>query len=257
MADRVFIPEWPGLPAHIGVLSTLRNGGVSLAPFDDGTGWGGFNLAAHVGDQMDHVLQNRALLTQFLPASPVWLNQVHGTVVKDIGQPHDDLTADACFTSRADVICAVQTADCLPVLFCDAKKNVVAAAHAGWRGLLHGVLENTLGSMLSAGAQLDNIQVWLGPAIGARQFEVGAEVRAQFVDRDQCARAAFAASTVRPDKFYADIYLLARLRLQRAGVLSIEGGGFCTVSEPEKFYSYRRDGVTGRMASLIWIKDRP
>ncbi len=257
MAERVFIPDWPGLPGHIGVLSTLRNGGVSLAPFDDGSGTGGFNLAAHVGDRMEHVMQNRSILAQFLPAGPVWLAQVHGTHVLDMGVPQDDLTADACFTSRSNVICAVQTADCLPVLLCDAQNNVVAAAHAGWRGLLHGVLENTLAMMVKSGARLDNIQVWLGPAIGERQFEVGSEVRTQFIDVNPDAHSAFKVSPVRPDKFDANIYLLARLRLQRAGVFRIEGGDFCTVSEPEKFYSYRRNGVTGRMASLIWIKERP
>lgn len=254
MADRVFIPVWPDLPSHIGVLSTLRNGGVSQAPYDDGSGSGGFNLAAHVGDRVEDVFRNRALLAQFLPDSPIWLNQVHGTRVLDLGSKHADLNADACFTNRANVVCAVQTADCLPVLFCDATTNVVAAAHAGWRGLLRGVLENTLGMMLKAGASPDHVSVWLGPAIGPTWFEVGAEVRTQFVDLDSCASAAFRASEIRPEKFYADIYQLARLRLQRAGIRHIHGGGFCTVSEPEKFFSYRRDGVTGRMASLIWSK---
>ena len=257
MAERVFIPDWPGLPVHIGVLSTLRNGGVSVAPYDDGSGTGGFNLASHVGDLTDHVLQNRAILAQYLPATPVWLAQVHGTNVLDVGQPNDDLTADACFTTRPNVICAVQTADCLPLLLCDAQNNVVAAAHAGWRGLLHGVIENTLAAMLKAGAELEYTQVWLGPAIGVRRFEVGAEVRKQFVDASPEAQSAFKASTIRPEKYDADIYQLARLRLLRAGVRSVTGGDFCTVSEPEKFYSYRRDGVTGRMASLIWIKERP
>jgi YfiH family protein len=255
MTERVFLPVWPDLPAHIGVLSTLRNGGVSLLPFDDGSGTGGFNLASHVGDRVEHVLKNRARLAQFLPANPQWLEQVHGVHVVDLGMADQLLCADACITSRANVVCAVQTADCLPVLFCDAKSNVVGAAHAGWRGLVNGVLENTLATMLGSGADLDAITVWMGPAIGPSQFEVGAEVRKQFLDADSCAVAAFKVSTIRPDKFYADLYHLARLRLQRAGVRSIHGGGFCTVTEPEKFYSYRRDGVTGRMASLIWIKD--
>ena len=255
MAERVFIPVWPDLPAHIGVLSTLRKGGVSLSPFDDGSGAGGFNLASHVGDRVEHVLKNRTLLAQFLPTIPQWMEQVHGTHVVDLGVADRPLSADACIASRANVVCAVQTADCLPVLLCDAKSNVVGAAHAGWRGLVNGVLENTLAMMQSSGADLDSVSVWLGPAIGPTQFEVGAEVRKQFVDFDPCALAAFRASDIRPDKFYADIYQLARQRLQRAGVHSIHGGGFCTVTEPEKFYSYRRDGVTGRMASLIWIKD--
>jgi len=254
MADRFFIPAWPDLPSHVGVVSTLRNGGVSHAPYDDGSGSGGFNLATHVGDRVEDVLNNRAVLAQCLPSSPVWLEQVHGTRVIDLGSEQDDLRADACFSSKANVICAVQTADCLPVLFCDPAANVVGAAHAGWRGLLHGVLENTVEVMLKAGASLETMSVWLGPAIGPTQFEVGAEVREQFVDLDSCASAAFRTSDSSPEKFYADIYHLAHGRLRRAGLSAISGGGFCTVSEPEKFYSYRRDGVTGRMASLIWIK---
>jgi polyphenol oxidase len=254
MSDCVFYPDWPDLPAHIVALTTIRSGGVSGVPYHDGKGGGGFNLATHVGDQAEHVLQNRRLLASYLPNDPEWLTQVHGTRVLDLDMEHGDLIADACVTSRPGVVCAVQTADCLPVLFCDAKTNVVAAAHAGWRGLAHGVLENTLDTMLAAGADIGNVMVWLGPAIGPDQFEVGAEVRQQFVDVNPCAIAAFKSSPNNPDKFYADIYLLARLGLQRAGVVNIAGGGFCTVSETDKFYSYRRDGVTGRMASLIWVK---
>ena len=254
MTERVFVPDWPDLPAHIGALSTLRSGGCSLSPYDDGVGNGGFNLGTHVGDNPFHVNQNRAVLDQYLPASPRWLMQIHGTRVLDQGLPQIDLHADSCFSTQADIVCAVQTADCLPVLICDGTKKVVAAAHAGWRGLVNGVLENTLEEMQSAGAQLQNITVWLGPAIGPLQFEVGAEVRDQFLDVDSCAIAAFKASEKQVGKYYADIYQLARLRLQRAGVFQIHGGHCCTVTESEKFYSYRRNGVTGRMASLIWIK---
>ena len=254
MSDSVFVPDWPGLPGHVAALCTLRSGGVSQSPYDDGHGCGGLNLATHVGDQPQRVLQNRALLGKLLPADPAWLVQVHGTAVLDVGVPQANLTADACFTTQANVVCAVQTADCLPVLLCDPKNNVVAAAHAGWRSLVHGVLENTLARMLHGGAALKNISVWLGPAIGVTQFEVGAEVRQEFVAADACAAAAFQASATVPNKFYADIYHLARLRLQRAGVTQISGGGFCTVSQVDQFYSYRRDGITGRMASLIWIK---
>ena len=252
MSDCVFVPDWPDLPSHVSALSTTRCGGVSLAPYDDGSGAGGFNLAAHVGDQIESVMQNRSRLDHYLPGAPQWLTQVHGTQVLDLGVPQNTLVADACFTTQANIVCAVQTADCLPVLFCDAKTNGVAAAHAGWRGLVNGVLENTLAKMFEAGAEPDNITIWLGPAIGPDQFEVGAEVRQQFINADPCADAAFVPSDTQNGKFYADIYQLARLRLQRAGVYRIFGGNCCTVSEPEKFYSYRRDGVTGRMASLIW-----
>jgi polyphenol oxidase len=252
--DFAFVPDWPALPAHIAALSTLRSGGVSLAPYDDSFGGGGFNLGAHVGDQIEAVMQNRTMLDRVLPSAPKWLSQIHGTDVLDLGQLHADLVGDASFTTLPRVVCAVQTADCLPVLFCDGKTNVVGAAHAGWRGLVSGVLENTVSKMLAAGAKINDMSAWLGPAIGPQAFEVGAEVRAQFVAADRCALAAFQASASNPDKFYADIYALARLRLRRAGIQNIFGGEFCTVSQEEKFYSYRRDGVTGRMASLIWIK---
>lgn len=253
LTECAFIPDWPDLPPHIRVLSTLRTGGVSLAPYDGGKGAGGLNLGGHVGDRAEDVKQNRARLDQYLPVSPQWLTQVHGTKVLNLGVSHQELIADACFTTLPDVVCAVQTADCLPVLFCDGKANIVAAAHAGWRGLLNGILENTLKKMQIAGAAVEHIQVWLGPAIGPLAFEVGAEVREQFVEADRCAIAAFQASAQREDKFYADIYALARLRLRHAGVIHICGGGFCTARQADKFFSYRRDGVTGRMASLIWI----
>lgn len=254
MSECVFVPDWPGLPAHIGALSTLRSGGFSPAPYDDSNGSGGFNLGAHVGDDVALVGKNRAQLRQFLPADPQWLTQVHGNRVVDLDQFASDFKADACLSAQAGVVCAVQTADCLPVLFCDPKSNVVAAAHAGWRGLLDGVLDNTVAQMMSAGAAAENIMAWLGPAIGPFKFEVGAEVREKFVHADPCASAAFKASPQQAGKFYADIYQLARLRLHSAGVRDICGADFCTVTQSEKFYSYRRDGVTGRMASLIWIK---
>lgn len=255
MSDCYFVPDWPDLPAHIGAISTLRQGGVSIAPYGDGSGGAsGFNLATHVGDRLSDVLANRQVLNHYLPAAPQWLTQVHGAQVLDFGKNQPELVADACLTTLPGVVCAVQTADCLPVLFCDGKTNAVAAAHAGWRGLAQGVLETTLLQLHSAGAELGNILVWLGPAIGPLEFEVGLEVREQFVRADKCAEAAFIASEKNPGKFYADIYQLARLRLQRAGVRHISGGGFCTVRQRDKFFSYRRDGTTGRMASLIWIK---
>jgi YfiH family protein len=244
----LLLPDWPNLPAQFGAGMTLRTGGVSLAPYD------GFNLGAHVGDQIEHVMQNRTMLAKALPNEPEWLTQVHSATVLNLDEKQHNLVADACITTQANVVCAVLTADCLPVLFCDAKNGVVGAAHAGWRGLAEGVLENTIAAMQSAGANPAQIVVWLGPAIGPSKFEIGAEVRARFVEEDASAAVAFMPSTSIAGKFYADIYQLARMRLQNVGVHHISGGEFCTFSEPEKFYSYRRDGVTGRMASLIWIK---
>lgn len=258
--ERVFIPNWPQLPSQFGALSTLRTGGISCAPYDDGTGagartgGGGFNLGDHVGDNALHVLHNRTLLSHYLPSNPQWLAQVHGSSVLNLDEPQNNLNADACVTSRPNVVCAILTADCLPVLFCDPTRGVVAAAHAGWRGLVNGVLENTIGMMGKLGTTPEQISAWLGPAIGPSKFEVGEEVRALFVDGDLSAAAAFTPSPTHPGKFYADIYQLARRRLVRSGVYQIAGGEFCTVSQPDQFYSYRRDGVTGRMASLIWVK---
>ena len=247
-------PDWSHLSVQFGAFSTLRTGGVSLAPYDDGSAVAGFNLGDHVGDQIEHVLTNRALLSEVLPDEPQWLSQVHGTSVLNFDQHPNSLIADACITTHTNVVCAVLTADCLPVLFCDAKNGVVGAAHAGWRGLADGVLEHTISTMQRAGANPEHILAWLGPAIGPLKFEVGEEVRVRFVDKDASAAVAFKAIEPRAGKFYADIYQLARLRLQQAAVYQISGGHFCTFSEQEKFYSFRRDGVTGRMASLIWIK---
>ena len=259
MSERVIVPHWPDLPPFIGALTTLRTGGVSLAPYDDGagSGTGGFNLATHVGDQIDHVMENRHLLAHYLPSEPQWLSQVHGTTVVRLDEKSSDTdnpTADASFTTQTNVICAVQTADCLPVLLCDATTKVVAAVHAGWRGLASGVIENTLAKMQDCGAKSDNVMAWLGPAIGPLQFEVGEEVKDQFMAIDLSASAAFKAREGQRGKFLADICLLAELRLLKAGVNKIARGNFCTVSQANRFYSYRRDGVTGRMASLIWIK---
>ncbi|TCS39094.1 hypothetical protein EDC30_10144 [Paucimonas lemoignei] len=258
----VFIPEWPGLPANVGVLSTLRTGGVSRQPYDDGSGGGGFNLGTHVGDDLDTVSQNRARLRALLPAEPAWLNQVHGTDVLDSARiqaspranaaQSDAPRADASIASTPGVICTIMTADCLPVLFADVEGRVVGAAHAGWRGLAAGVLANTIAAMRAAGA--GEILAWLGPAIGPASFEVGEEVRQAFVAVDARADTAFVPNLKVPGKHLADIYHLARLALQRQGVERISGGSFCTVTERERFYSYRRDGVTGRMASLIWLR---
>jgi len=254
------VPHWPGLPANVGILSTTRRGGVSPAPYDDGMGQGGLNLGTHVGDQPHNVARNRQILRDMLPDDPAWLAQVHGTVVADLGKvgPQQVPEADASMTTIAGKVCVVMTADCLPVLFCDARGTVVAAAHAGWRGLAAGMLENTIEAMRAAGA--GDLMAWMGPAIGAYQFEVGGDVRQAFLQGaldDSSVRhvtAAFTPLEHKPGKFLADIYALARHRMLRAGVAQVHGGEYCTVANSGRFYSFRRDGVTGRQASLIWLK---
>lgn len=235
------IPDWPA-PANVRALQTTRKGGVSPAP------WDGFNLGDHVGDDPAHVVANRGQLSRHLPSDPAWLRQVHGIVVVDAGSSPESAQADASFTRIPGRVCAVMTADCLPVLFCDRAGSVVAAAHAGWRGLLAGVLEAAVAEMR---VPADEVMAWLGPAIGPQAFEVGDEVRAAFVARDAAASAAFVARS--EGKWLADICQLARQRLAAAGVTAVFGGDRCTVSEPETFFSYRRDGITGRMASLVWL----
>lgn len=266
-------PIWPGLPAHIGVLCTTRLGGVSVAPYGlaDGAA-GGLNLGVHVGDEPASVARNRAVLRGELPAEPAWLSQVHGIAVADADAVAANVPAtgaaaeasqtvpeaDASVARQAGTVCAILTADCLPVLFCDVRGSVVGAAHAGWRGLAGGVLQETVKAMRAAGA--GEVMAWLGPAIGPDRFEVGAEVREAFLDGagDEASRreveAAFRLVPGQPGKFLADIYALARSVLRRVGVEQVSGGLQCTVSDPSLFYSYRRDGITGRQASLIWIK---
>lgn len=236
-------PEWPA-PASVRALQTLRGGGCSPAP------WASLNLGDHVGDAPARVAANRAALRCLLPAEPCWLSQVHGTTVVDAANVTGLPEADAAWTRLPGRVCAVMTADCLPVLFCDLAGTVVAAAHAGWRGLLAGVLEATMRSM---GVPPGELMAWLGPAIGPDRFEVGGEVRAAFVARDPEAAMAFQATG--EGKWLADLYALARFRLHAAGLAGIHGGGWCTVGDAESFFSYRRDGVTGRMASLIWLAD--
>lgn len=237
-------PDWPA-PRNVCALATNRAGGVSIGNY------AGLNLGGHVGDDPSAVEENRRRLAAVLPASPVWLNQVHGIEVQLIGKEAQrvPINADASLTRTPEAICAIQTADCLPVLFCDVDGTVVAAAHAGWRGLCEGVLEATLAAM-----QVDSsrIMAWMGPAIGPNAFVVGAEVRDAFVAVDVSAARAFSPSA-QTGKWMADIFLLARLRLWRAGLTSIYGGGVCTVSDPARFFSHRRDRVSGRQASLIWL----
>ncbi|HCU67239.1 MAG TPA: peptidoglycan editing factor PgeF [Rheinheimera sp.] len=244
MPDHGFIyPDWPA-PANVKALCTSRLGGVSQGAYAS------LNLGTHVGDDIAAVMQNRLLLKQQadLPDEPAWLNQVHGTEVLVLENWQGGVAdADASFTQTAGKVCVVMTADCLPVLFCDQHGQQVAAAHAGWRGLCNGVLEQTLQHF----ANPAEVMVWLGPAIGPTAFEVGAEVRQAFIQQDAAANRAFVP--IGHGKYLADIYLLARQRLTTAGVTQIYGGSYCTVSQPQQFFSYRRDGQTGRMASLIWF----
>jgi len=237
-------PDWPAADRIEACVST-RQGGVSTGPY------AGFNLALHVGDDAERVARNRALLTQALelPAEPVWLEQVHGVQVIDAADPQSSRQADAAFSFQADIVCAVMTADCLPLLLCNRQGSKVAAAHAGWRGLQAGVIEHTVAALQESP---DNLLVWLGPAIGPDAFEVGDEVKQAFQQQMADAAAAFRPS--RPGHWWADIYALARLRLHRLGIESVYGGGLCTYDDAQRFYSYRRDGDTGRMASLIWIR---
>ena len=240
-------PDWPA-PGNVRALSTTRDGGISEGVF------AGLNLGAHVGDAPARVEANRARLQQVagIPGTLNWLNQVHGIAVHPVSDRYERAPdADAACAHEAGQACIVMTADCLPVLFCDRAGTVVAAAHAGWRGLQGGVLEASIAAM---GCEPGEILAWLGPAIGPDAFEVGPEVRAAFVERVPGAAHAF-----RPgdgDRLYADIYALARLELETAGVQAVYGGGLCTVRQGELFHSYRRDGRCGRMASLIWIEDR-
>ncbi|MCA1325932.1 peptidoglycan editing factor PgeF [Herbaspirillum sp. alder98] len=246
---QLLMPDWPA-PPNVGAFATMRAGGFSLAPYDDGAGGAGLNLGNHVGDDPLLVAANRSLLARLLPQEPAWLTQVHGTTVCDAATVAAGAEGDGCVSDQPGAVCVMMTADCLPVLLCDQAGSVVGAAHAGWRGLAAGVLEQTVASMRARGA--GRIMAWLGPAIGARQFEVGAEVRDTFAQHDPAALQAFTARE-QSGKFLADIYHLGRLRLRSAGVDDISGGGLCTVSD-ERFYSYRRDKTTGRIASLIWLK---
>lgn len=245
-ASNLLSPDWEA-PETVSACSTLRFGGCSLAPYDS------FNLGAHVGDQPEHVTTNRQRLREALslPADPFWLNQVHGASVVRAGEKPSGCDADASIARTAGEVCVIMTADCLPVLFCSRQGDEVAAAHAGWRGLSKGVLESTLSGMQTANS---DILAWLGPAIGPTAFEVGDEVRAVFVAQDAANKAAFVSN--RPGHWLADLYQLARIRLRNAGVTRISGGGFCTYTDRARFFSYRRDGVTGRMASLIWISKK-
>jgi YfiH family protein len=246
------ISDWP-LPAGVHAVCTTRLGGVSQAPFDS------FNLGDHVNDAPADVAANRRLLTQELnSARPVFLKQVHGVEVVQLHTDTPDGTvADACLTTQAGVACTIMVADCLPLLFTDRAGQVVAAAHAGWRGLAAGVIEQTVQAMCKTAAlEPHQLRVWLGPCIGPASFEVGPEVREVFKAHDSRAQHMFQPHPHHPGKWLADLAGLARQRLQALGVASVAGNdstpAWCTVTQHSKFFSYRRDGVTGRFAVSIW-----
>lgn len=249
LIDTFLQPAWR-VSGRVRAVVTTRRGGNSISPYDS------LNLATHVGDAPDAVKKNRRLLKQALnlPSEPLWLEQVHGNVVVD-SQCATECKADASYADGPGIVCVVMTADCLPVFLADAQGKEVSVVHAGWKGLLQGVIEAALKKFK---APPENIHAWLGPAIGPKNFEVGAEVRKAFLDEahpGEVPANAFQPVDIEKNKFLADIYQLAGLRLNRIGVKNISGGDFCTVENKEMFYSYRRDGVTGRMASLIWIAE--
>jgi len=236
------VPDWPAAP-RVRSLATTRAGGVSRGAFAS------LNLSARVGDDPDCVARNRAILGACLPADPAWMKQVHGTAVIDPELATPETEADAAVTRRPGRVCAVTTADCLPVFLSERAGRVAGIAHAGWRGLAGGVLENAVRTM---GAPPEDLIAYIGPGIGARRYEVGEDVRKAFADGDPGAAASF--TPARDGKYFADLYALARGRLAAVGVAEIYGGGFCTASD-DRFFSFRRDRITGRMANLIWLED--
>ena len=248
------IPDWPA-PASVKALQTTRGGGYSQAPYDS------LNFGDHVGDDLMAVTKNRQSLGVQgfnLPSEPVWLEQVHGVEVVLAEQAECRPKADATISFRKGAVCAVMTADCLPVLLCDQAGTMVGAVHAGWRGLADGVVESTVAAMK---VTPNNLMAWLGPAIGPQAFETGDDVRDAFMQHDPAASAAFTPSPAgegrgegkEGKKYFANIYLLARQRLNKLGITQIYGGGLCTYTDQQRFFSFRRDGATGRMATLIWM----
>ena len=241
------LPDWP-VPGHVCALATTRSGGVSTGPLAT------MNLGGSVRDDVAALAENRRRLASWLPAAPRWLDQVHGATVATLdaasaGSPAP--IADAAVTCERGIVCAVLTADCLPVLFADRDGTAVGVAHAGWRGLAAGVLEATVAALGELGATPQRLVAWLGPAIGPARFEVGADVRDRFCAEDAGAAAHF--TPLRPGKWHADLPGLARARLARRGVPRVYGGGLCTHADAARFYSYRRDRDTGRMATVAWL----
>ena len=244
-------PDWPA-PLRVKAVVSTRAGPLNQPPYD------GFNTALHVGDNPGDVARSRQVFLQKVNArrAPQWLDQVHGADVVEARDDQQVRTADACFTREQDLICTLHTADCLPVLFCDRAGQQVAAAHAGWRGLVAGVLENTLASFDQPGV---DVLCWLGPAISQPYFEVGPEMRAQFLASQDVPPEAFLPSgrvSEQGEHYLADLFLLAKARLRAQGVQQIHGGNYCTYSDP-RFFSYRRQNPTGRILSAIWIQSTP
>ena len=235
-------PDWPA-KRRVRALITTRSGGVSSGKFAS------LNLSARVGDDPQCVARNRAILRACLPAEPAWMKQVHGTAVIDAARATPDTEADGAVAHDPGVVCAVTTADCLPVLLSDRAGKGVGIAHAGWRGLAGGVVEGVVQAM---GVPPRELIAYIGPGIGARRYEVGEDVHEAFVEPDPAAARSFAPR--QNGKYLADLCGLARQRLAAAGVAEVYGGGFCTASEA-RFFSFRRDRTTGRMASLIWLED--
>jgi len=245
MHSVVIRPDWPA-PANVRAVTTTRAGGFSIGPYES------FNLGDHVGDDPQAVERNRARLGEELnlPAEPFWLKQVHGVEVAYAPRAAPGVTADGSWTDQSATVLAVLTADCLPVFLCDRAGTRVAVLHAGWRGLAAGVIERGVAALGVRGAEL---LAWLGPAIGPQSYEIGDEVRAAFIKDAPEAAESFRAHGA--GKWLADLYALARQRLAALGVAAVYGGGDCTLQDRTRFYSHRRDGVTGRMASLIWLAD--
>ena len=243
---QVINPNW-SVPKNIHAFTTTREGGVSLEPYFS------FNLGDHVGDNKSAVKTNRTLLVEKfgLPQTPIFLTQTHSTRVLQLPYSGQNLEADAVYTNVPHQVCAVMTADCLPVLFTTASGNEVAAAHAGWRGLCNGVLEETVKYFQ---AKPEDIIAWFGPAIGPTAFQVGIDVVKQFVAVDEKAKLAFQPDAIEESKYLGNLYQIATQRLNNLGIRQIYGGNHCTFNEKELFFSYRRDNQTGRMASIIWFE---
>lgn len=242
----VILPTW-NVPPQIKGFTTMRQGGVSQAPFDS------LNLGSHVQDDPQAVALNRQRLVEqhHLPHAPIYLNQTHSTKVIRLPYSGQDLEADAVYTNQPNQVCLVMTADCLPVLFCSQDGTEVAAAHAGWRGLCDGVLEQTVKQF---SCPPNEIMVWLGPAISQQAFQVGQEVIDQFCAFDPQAEQAFVPDPTTRGKFLGNLYQIAQQRLNKVGITQISGGDYCTYTDEQRFFSYRREGKTGRMATLVWIE---
>ena len=253
MPKQFITPDWD-VPVNIKSLVTTRQGGYSQSPYDS------FNLGIHVDDDPLSVKKNRKILADQCPSEPVWLNQVHSNIVLDAAEIKNLTDADGSYTLQKNIVSVVLTADCLPVLVCTRQGDAVAALHAGWRGLLNGVLEQGISKLLKASRHAaKDCLIWFGPAISSENFEVGREVRDAFLQKSADKKSieqCFSKIPAKQDKFMADMVQLAQYRLSQIGVENFSTGHYCSYRDKEQFFSYRRDGITGRMASLIWIEDK-